>query len=119
MLKNSGSAGLMKRAIDAKKDFSELESQFHRVVAEATHNKHCCDFIQFLFHRIRTSLAFEMPEISKNRRIAGKILRDMKKFMRLSGWAIPTRPGGRPGIISCALQAVLASGVCRDGRRAE
>ncbi|MCG8549901.1 MAG: amidohydrolase family protein [Desulfobacterales bacterium] len=70
----------MKQTIDAEKDFFELEAQFHRVVAEATHNKHYCDFIQFLSHRIRTSLAFETPEISKGSRAAGKILREYEEI---------------------------------------
>jgi len=76
----SGILKKMKQAMEAGKDFSDQEEKFHRLVAQATHNKHYCDFIQFLSHRIRTSMAFETPEISKDGRIAGKIFREYEEI---------------------------------------
>lgn len=69
----------MKNAVDDGEAFTSCEEQFHQIIAEATHNPHYRDFMQFLAHRIRASLAAEVAA-PRNKKTLRKNIREYENI---------------------------------------
>ena len=72
--------GMRQKIRQGENDLTALEETFHQVTAEASHNNHFRDFVQFLAFRIRASLAAEKMMSPRDRQSSAKVLREYEEI---------------------------------------
>lgn len=72
----------MREAVERQEDYTTLEQDFHRATAEAAHNIHFRDFVQFLASRLSASRVVEKTISPRDKNISGKILREYEEIFQ-------------------------------------
>ncbi len=70
----------MRQAVERLEDYTALEQDFHRITAEAAHNVHFRDFVQFLASRLSASRVVEKTVSPRDKPISAKILREYEEI---------------------------------------
>ncbi|PLX66668.1 MAG: GntR family transcriptional regulator [Denitrovibrio sp.] len=70
----------MRNIKDNLTEFTSLEEKFHQIIAEATHNSHFSEFMQFLAQRIRPCLEIKNVAAPQDKNSLRKSIRDYEKI---------------------------------------